>query len=279
MDLKVLIVYFEKEKFSSARLKKQMEEIHRLENSFLKTIILEKDNINEVFLNANPKESILITTSNDMIRQFGDLGYPIIGFEVDETYMTDASYVYMDLDGIEYDDLLRVFQRFYDIPWTIFETSRCVVREFAMDDLDELEKMYATPGFTDYVEPLYSHDLEREYERKYIDNIYRFYGFGMWLVFHKETGEMIGRAGIEFREDCDYDELELGYAFVEKYQGQGIATEVCKAIIDYAREKLEIRSMICRVSKVNSKSIHFIEKLGFKVREEDAEQYIYNFKL
>ena len=34
---------------------------------------------------------------------------------------------------------------------------------------------------------------------KYIENMYGFFGYGLWLVFDKKTGELVARAGIENR--------------------------------------------------------------------------------
>lgn len=39
--------------------------------------------------------------------------------------------------------------------------------------------------------------------------MYGYYGYGMWLVFDKASGELIGRAGLEHREFPDAVELEL----------------------------------------------------------------------
>ena len=57
--------------------------------------------------------------------------------------------------------------------------------------------MYAEPGMTDYMEGLYEYEEELEYQKAYIENMYRFYGYGIWLVFEKKTGTLIGRAGVE----------------------------------------------------------------------------------
>ena len=85
------------------------------------------------------------------------------------------------------------------------------MRELELSDLDALFSMYAEPGMTDYMEGLYEYEEELEYQKAYIENMYRFYGYGMWLVFEKKTGTLIGRAGVEHREELNGD-MELGYA-------------------------------------------------------------------
>lgn len=97
---------------------------------------------------------------------------------------------------------------------------------------------------TDYMEGLYEYEEELEYQKAYIENMYRFYGYGMWLVFEKKTGTLIGRAGVEHREELNGD-MELGYAIRTSFQQQGYAYEVCQAIMQYAGEELPSQTHEC----------------------------------
>ena len=171
----------------------------------------------------------------------------------------------MYVEGFEEVDALflqHVYERHHHIPWTILETERCIVKEFSMEYLDALFELYAGEGMTDYIEPLYPYEQEKEYQQAYIDNMYAFYGYGMWIVCEKETRKLIGRAGVEHREELD-GELELGYAIGSSYQRQGYATEVCEAILTYAREELAMPSVCCLIEEGNTVSEHLAEKLGF----------------
>lgn len=167
------------------------------------------------------------------------------------------------MEEVDLNFLCRIYQRHHQLPWTILETERCIVKEFSMDYLDALFDLYAGEGMIDYMEPLHMYEQEREYQQSYIENMYHFYGYGMWIVCDKETGKLIGRAGIEHREEFG-EEPQLGYAIGVPYQRQGYATEVCHAVIDYARTELEIRSLCCLIEEKNEKSIGLAQKLGFE---------------
>ena len=158
--------------------------------------------------------------------------------------------------------LTRVYERHHGLPWTILTTDRCVVKEFSMDYLDALFELYEGEGMTEYIEPLYPYEQEKEYQQAYIRHMYGFYGYGMWIVCDKETGALIGRAGLEHREELN-GAIELGYAIGVPYQRKGIATEVCTAILSYAKEELGQSEIYCLIEPENRLSVHFAKKLGF----------------
>ena len=70
-----------------------------------------------------------------------------------------------------------------------------MVKEFSMDYLDALFELYEGEGMTEYIEPLYPYEQEKEYQQAYIRHMYGFYGYGMWIVCDKNPGALIGRAG------------------------------------------------------------------------------------
>ena len=158
--------------------------------------------------------------------------------------------------------LQHVYERHHHIPWIILKTPRCIVKEFSMEYLDALFELYAGKGMTDYMEPLYPYEEEREYQQAYIEQMYRFYGYGMWIVCDRNTGKLIGRAGVEHREELG-GELELGYAIGVPWQRQGYATEVCSAILTYVKEELMLPSVSCLIEEGNVVSEHLAQKLGF----------------
>lgn len=159
-----------------------------------------------------------------------------------------------------------VYCRTYGLPITIIETDRLVIREIKVEDVPRLYELYADESITRYMEGLYEDiNQELEYTQKYIENIYGFYGFGMWVIVLKENDQVIGRAGLEYKEG--YDGLELGFMLGVDYQKKGYAYEACNAILDYAVRELEQASFYAIVHEQNSSSLHLCEKLGFNKAE------------
>ena len=248
----------------------------------LKLVVTGKNNANRraEFSLFPPEESVLISTDGHIISNMDQLGMATLGYigpggaenestgEVPDDVITEIGSQNVNCsdstdevtEGIEE-------QGKHGIPWTIVTTERCIVREITLDDLDGLFALYAGEGMTEYLDPLYEYEKEKEYQRSYINYMYRLYGYGMWVVIEKATGKLIGRVGIENREACD-GEPELGYMIDVSYQRKGYATEVCLAVIGYAWNFLEFDKLNCLIQKGNKASECLAEKLGFMFREE-----------
>ncbi|MBE5921172.1 MAG: GNAT family N-acetyltransferase [Lachnospiraceae bacterium] len=138
------------------------------------------------------------------------------------------------------------------------------MREFAESDMDDLYALHASMSDAQSVMPLADDPAEeREILREYIRTIYGFYGFGMWAVLEKSTGKLIGKIGLQ--PECEG--VALGYMVHGDYRRRGIAQEVCMAVCTFAKEELEINSILAWIRDDNLPSIALAKKLGFHPTE------------
>jgi RimJ/RimL family protein N-acetyltransferase len=98
--------------------------------------------------------------------------------------------------------------------------------------------------------------------------VYEFYGFGMWTIVLKDNGEVIGRAGVSYREGFEHP--ELGFMIGTKYQRQGLAYEVCSAILEYMHENYEMEEILIFIEPQNTPSILLAKKLGASFYKEQC---------
>lgn len=217
------------------------------------------------------KDTMLIVCDCGLIaKQLFEKGYNVIALLNEENNGQDFSfckYAIMDPAMCEPEFFEGVLKRFLGLPWDILETKRCLIRETTVADVDVFYQLYSDKEITEYMEPLFEDVQEEiEYTKSYIKNVYEFYGFGMWTVVEKNTGEIIGRAGVSYREG--YELPELGFMIGKKYWRQGYAYEVCCAILDYMHENYDMEEIIIFIEPQNTPSIYLAKKLGANFYKE-----------
>ena len=96
------------------------------------------------------------------------------------------------------------------------------------------------------------------------------FGFGMW-VLHDDSSDAVGIAGMRHVDNNEENDVALGYGFAQHLWGQGLATEVGSAVVEFARDTLGLRTLIARAHGEHAASIKVMKKLGF-VFERDLEE-------
>jgi ribosomal-protein-serine acetyltransferase len=92
-------------------------------------------------------------------------------------------------------------------------------------------------------------------------------GFQCGIWFHGILAGVIGFHGIDWMNR----NVEIGYWLGEKFQGQGIMTKTCHALVDYAFYNYELNRVQIRCATGNKKSNAIIERLGF-IKEGTTRQ-------
>lgn len=223
--------------------------------------------------------TLYITDSEEkyrVLRQGGCYVLPYRHAGNAEADFTRAIYVLEQIEEADYETIDMAYRRLAGLPWEILTTERCVIRETTVEDVEAFYRIYAEKSITEYMENLLE-DPEEEaaYTKDYIERVYGFYGYGMWTVLEKESGQVIGRAGISWREGFHLP--ELGFVIGVPWQKQGYAYEVCSAVLAYAREELGMAQVQALVMEGNEKSAALCERLGFVERDGcvklDGEMY------
>lgn len=132
----------------------------------------------------------------------------------------------------------------------VLETKRLVLRELTPDDFNSLcnilqddETMYAYEGAFD--DKMVCDWLNKQIAR------YEKYGFGLWAVILKSTGEFIGQCGVTVQDWKCKQVFEVGYLFQKEFWHKGYATESAIACKEYAFKKLGA-DMVCSIIRDNN---------------------------
>jgi len=88
-------------------------------------------------------------------------------------------------------------------------------------------------------------------------------------------------AGLIGFKDTDFDnkKTEIGYWLSESFQHKGIVTRSCKALINYAFDKMDMNRIQIKAAKENLKSRSIPERIGFTYEgiERDGELHSRGF--
>ena len=115
------------------------------------------------------------------------------------------------------------------------ETKRLLLREMTADDFEAMYRVLADSAIMQH----YPYAFDETRVRGWIDrNIerYRVFGFGLWAVCLKETGEMIGDCGLTMQPIDGEIRPEIGYHIRRDQQRRGFAAEAASAVRDWTFE-------------------------------------------
>ena len=211
-------------------------------------------------------DTLYITDSSVQYRIWRQHGKYVLPYKHQwnqEDTFDGAEYIIESLEEVDHEVDDMAYRRLAGIPWEIFKTERCIVRETIVEDVDSLYEIYKEPAITEYMEDLYKdRDEEIAYIKDYRRRMYGFYGYGIWSILNRQDGKVIGRAGISWREE--FDVPELGFVIGVPWQKQGYAYEVCSAILNYAWKDIGFKQIQALVMEHNEKSAALCRKLGFE---------------
>ncbi|MCF0053946.1 GNAT family N-acetyltransferase [Dyadobacter sp. LJ53] len=123
------------------------------------------------------------------------------------------------------------------------------------------------------------HALDRQESDKMLQTFLAEYGtdtfLGRYLIEGRFSGELIGTAKL----DMDGSGVEIGYRIMEEHWGKGIATEIARGLISFARQTLNAKQVIAYVNVDNAASIRVLEKAGMVNAEriEDPDEVKFKF--
>ena len=97
---------------------------------------------------------------------------------------------------------------------------------------------------------------------------YRVFGFGLWAVCIKSTGEMIGDCGLTMQNIGGTILPEIGYHIAKDHQCQGFAKEAAHAVRDWTFTHTTFGVVYSYMKKANTASSATARANGMTLRNE-----------
>ena len=114
----------------------------------------------------------------------------------------------------------------------VIETERLYLREMTENDFEALNKVLADSDIMQHYPYTFDEARVRGWINRNIER-YKIFGFGLWAVCLKETGEMIGDCGLTMQLINDQIKPEIGYHIRVDKQRKGYAKEAASAVRDW----------------------------------------------
>jgi ribosomal-protein-alanine N-acetyltransferase len=143
----------------------------------------------------------------------------------------------------------------------ILETSRLLLREMTLDDLDFVAAMLADPEVMRYYPRCCSREESEAWIRRQRVR-YATDGFGFWLAVARKTGEPAGQAGLLMQDLEGVMRVGLGYLMHRPFWRRGLAYEACTDIFEHAFETRGMGRIVSPIRPENEPSRRLAEKLG-----------------
>lgn len=143
------------------------------------------------------------------------------------------------------------------------QTERLALRLMRQEDLAGLGEML----FDERVMYAYEHRFTPEDAQAWLlrqQRRYREDGFGLWAMVERQSGEMVGQAGLTW-QDCEGERvLEIGYLLQYRHWHKGFAGEAAAACRDYAFEKLDAARVHSVIKEDNLASQRVARRVGMR---------------
>lgn len=162
--------------------------------------------------------------------------------------------------------------RYTKSPFIMLETKRLCLRELTEADFSALYDVLADSDIMRHYPYTFDEDRVRGWITKNIER-YRVFGFGLWAVVLKKTGEMIGDCGLTMQNINGSIKPEIGYHINKEFQRCGYAKEAAQKCRDWAFENTPFCVLYSYMKSENIASSATAAAIGMCKVEEfiDAE--------
>ncbi|MEH7334861.1 GNAT family N-acetyltransferase [Neobacillus drentensis] len=144
----------------------------------------------------------------------------------------------------------------------VMETNQLILRWLTPDDDAFILELLNEPSWIRFIGDKGVRTLEdaRNYILTGPMDMYTRKGFGLYLTELKDGGIPIGICGLIKRDSLE--DVDIGFAFLSKFQSKGYGYEAASATLEHGIEKLGLHRLVAITSKDNDLSSNLLEKIG-----------------
>lgn len=152
---------------------------------------------------------------------------------------------------------------------TSFTTDRLRAERLVPEHLVEIRRMHQDPVVMEFLGGVRDEAQTVAYLDRNLQH-WADHGFGLWILHERSSdgGAPIGRGMLRHLDVEGVDEIEVGYAFYQRFWGRGLATEITMACLALGRRELGRSSFVAVTSSDNLASQRVLQKGGLSFDRE-----------
>lgn len=154
----------------------------------------------------------------------------------------------------------------------ILQTERLILRVMDENDLPALRRILQDAEVMYAYEHAFSEEETRAWLNRQLER-YQTYGFGLWAVVLKESGDMIGQCGVTMQTTPQGEVPEIGYLFEKAHWRKGYAIEAARAAKEYAFNVLKFDEVFTIIRDNNIPSQNVAKRNGMTERGRLTKHY------
>jgi len=148
----------------------------------------------------------------------------------------------------------------------ILQTERLLLRPITPDDAEAMAAIYADPEVARFVHPLDVEGTRAKFVRWADEWTNR--GYGTFAILDRASGDFLGRAGVKYWPEFDFN--EVGWVLRRDAWGRGLGTEAARASLDDAFANSDLELITAMIAHGNDASVTIARRLGMQPWREDV---------
>jgi [ribosomal protein S5]-alanine N-acetyltransferase len=149
----------------------------------------------------------------------------------------------------------------------VVETERLQLGHFSLYDAPFILELVNDPSWIQFIGDRGIHTLAQA--EVYLQHgpmaSYAENGFGLYLVRRTVDAMRLGMCGLVKRPSLPH--VDIGFAFLPQFTGQGYAFEAATAVLHHAHHDLNLSPIVAITAPDNQRSVKLLEKCGLHFQE------------
>ena len=143
-----------------------------------------------------------------------------------------------------------------------FDTQRLRAERLQEDHFELIHQMNRDERVMAHLGGLRSPEQTSEYMKQNLAH-WAEYGYGIWILRERATGNFVGRGGLRHLVLGEKNEVEVAYGLMPEFWTKGLATEFVRAVVRIGFSQAGLLSLVCVTRRDHTASLRVLKKADF----------------